>query len=74
MGWTRSYDVYTVSAVSRMKRDKLIPTGKVLVTCALTIHRLGCHTGGGEEWADEQNAMTRAEGRRHLSGRASVLA
>src|SRR5271170_1256223 len=60
-GWTRSYDVTTVSAVSRMKRDKLIPTGKVLVTCSLTIHGLGCHTGSGEEWADEQNAMTRSE-------------
>jgi len=60
-GWTRSYDVTTVSAVSRMKRDKLIQTGKVLVTCTLTIHGLGCHTGSGEEWADEQNAMTKAE-------------
>jgi hypothetical protein len=44
-----------------MKGDKLIQTGKVLVTCALTIHQLGCHTGSGEEWADEQNAMTSAE-------------
>jgi hypothetical protein len=60
-GWTRSYDITTVSAVSRMKRDKLIQTGKVLVTCTLTIHGLGCHTGSGEEWADEQNAMTKAE-------------
>jgi hypothetical protein len=60
-GWTRTYDVTTVSALSRMKRDKVIQTGKVLVTCTLTIHRLGCHTGSGEEWADEQNAMTRAE-------------
>jgi len=60
-GWTRTYDVSTVSAVSRMKRDKLIQTGKVLVTCTLTIHGLGCHTGSGEEWADEQNAMTKAE-------------
>ena len=34
-GWTRSYDVSTVSAVTRMKRDKLIQTGKVLVTCTL---------------------------------------
>jgi hypothetical protein len=44
-----------------MKGDKLIQTGKVLVTCSLTIHQLGCHTGSGEEWADEQNAMTSAE-------------
>ena len=60
-GWTRIYDVSTVSAVSRMKRDKLIQTGKVLVTCTLTIHGLGCHTGSGEDWADEQNAMTKSE-------------
>jgi hypothetical protein len=60
-GWTRSYQVSTVSSVTRMKRDKLIQTGKVLVTCTLTIIGLGCHTGSGEEWADEQNAMTTAE-------------
>jgi hypothetical protein len=60
-GWTRSYDVTTLSGVSRMKRDKLVPTGKVLVTCTLTIHGLGCHSGSGEEWADEQNAMTKSE-------------
>jgi hypothetical protein len=60
-GWTRSYQVSTVSSVTRMKRDKLIQTGKVLVTCSLTIIGLGCHTGSGEEWADEQNAMTTAE-------------
>ena len=60
-GWTRSYQVSTVSSVMRMKRDKLIQTGKVLVTCSLTIIGLGCHTGSGEEWADEQNAMTTAE-------------
>jgi hypothetical protein len=60
-GWTRTYDVSTVSSVTRMKRDKVIQTGKVLVTCSLTIHGLGCHTGSGEEWADEQNAMTSSE-------------
>ena len=60
-GWTRTYDVTTVSALSRMKRDKLIQTGKVLVTCTLTVHGIGCHTGSGEEWADEANAMTAAE-------------
>jgi hypothetical protein len=60
-GWTRNYQVSAVSSVTRMKRDKLIQTGKVLVTCTLTITGLGCHTGSGEEWADEQNAMTTAE-------------
>lgn len=60
-GWTRSYDVATLSAVTRMKKDKQIQTGKVLVTCTLTIEGLGCHTGSGEDWADEDNAMTSAE-------------
>jgi hypothetical protein len=60
-GWTRTYNVSTVSAVSRMKRDKAIQSGKVLVTCTLTIHGLGCHAGSGEDWADEPNAMTKSE-------------
>src|SRR5579859_7644318 len=60
-GRAGNYDVTTVSAVSRQKRDKIIQTGKVLVTCTLTIARLGTHTGSGEQWADEQNAMTAAE-------------
>jgi hypothetical protein len=60
-GWTRTYDVSTLSSVTRMKKDKLIQTGKVLVTCTLTITGLGCHTGSGEDWADEENALTAAE-------------
>src|SRR5215472_737999 len=60
-GWTRSYEISTVCSVTRMKKDKLIQTGKVLVACTLTISGLGCHSGSGEEWADEENAMTSAE-------------
>ena len=60
-GWTRVYEVSTVSAVTRMKKDKPIQTGKVMVTCTLTITGLGCHAGSGEEWADEENALTAAE-------------
>jgi hypothetical protein len=60
-GWTRTYMVHTVSSVTRMKKDKLIQTGKVLVTCTLTIAGLGSHADNGEEWADEENAMTSSQ-------------
>jgi hypothetical protein len=60
-GWTRSFEVSTLSAITRMKRDKLIHTGKVLVTCTLTIAGLGTQSDCGEEWADEENAMTSAQ-------------
>jgi hypothetical protein len=32
-----------------------------VVTCRLTIHGLGAHSGIGEEWADNENAGTAAE-------------
>jgi len=60
-GWTRTYEVNTVSSVTRVKKDKLIQTGKVLVTCTVTIAGLGTHADSGEEWADEENAMTSAQ-------------
>src|SRR5580700_2382615 len=59
-GWTRAYEVSTVSSITRMKKDKLIQTGKVLVTCTVTIAGLGTHADSGEEWADEEHAMTTA--------------
>ena len=59
-GWTRTYDVTTLSPVTRVKRDKTIQTGKVIVTCVVSIAGLGAHTGSGEMWADDDNAMTRA--------------
>jgi hypothetical protein len=42
-------------------RDRTIQTGKVLVTCIVTIPGVGAHTGSGEEWADDDNAMTSPE-------------
>jgi len=60
-GWTRHYEVHTVSPITRMKGDKPIQTGKVFVTCVLTIPGVGTHSGCGEEWADDPNAMTSAE-------------
>ncbi len=60
-GWTRGYSVHTVSPITRMKKDKPIQTGKVLVTCVVSIPGVGTHSGSGEEWADDENAMTSAE-------------
>jgi hypothetical protein len=60
-GWTRQYTVHTLSPLTRMKKNVAIQTGKVLVTCAVTINGLGNHSGSGEEWADDENAMTSAE-------------
>jgi hypothetical protein len=60
-GWTREYSVHTVSPITRMKKDKPIQTGKVMVTCVVSIPGVGAHSGSGEEWADDENAMTSAE-------------
>ena len=60
-GWTREYEIHTLSPITRMKKDQPIQTGKVLVTCTVTIPGIGKHSGSGEEWADDENAMTSSE-------------
>src|ERR1035438_5499172 len=54
-GWTRAYTVSSVPSLTRVERGKVIVTGKVLVATAVTIGRLGSHTGTGEAWADRPN-------------------
>jgi len=60
-GWTRNYETVTMNNITRTKRNAEIVTGKILVTCKVTIDGIGTHSGTGEEWADEDNAMTSAE-------------
>jgi len=60
-GWTRTYETVTMNNITRTKGNAEIVTGKILVTCKVTIDGLGTHAGTGEEWADEDNAMTSAE-------------
>jgi hypothetical protein len=60
-GWTREYTISTVPSLCRMERGKAIVTSKVLVATAVTITRLGSHTGTGEEWADRENSVTAAD-------------
>ena len=63
-GWTRSYDVQVAQNFERRApsdRTQTAIAAKVVVVSTVTIHGLGSHTGVGEEWADDQNAATRAE-------------
>ncbi|HTF69283.1 MAG TPA: hypothetical protein VK638_42055 [Edaphobacter sp.] len=42
----------TVTNISRnLGRERTIQTGKVLVTCIVTIPGVGAHSVSGEEWA-----------------------
>src|SRR5664280_449844 len=60
-GWTREYKIETMSNITRMKKGESIVSGKVLVTCTVTIIGLWSHSGTGEEWADDDNGMTSAD-------------
>src|ERR1051326_624685 len=58
-GWTRKYTVNTSANFERAKDKKIV--AKILVTCELTIFGVGSHSATGEEWADNENALTAAE-------------
>jgi len=60
-GWTREYKVETMGNITRLKKGESISSGKVLVTCTVTIFGIGSHSGTGEEWADDENCMTSAD-------------
>jgi hypothetical protein len=60
-GWTREYRVQTMTNITRVKKGESIVSGKVLVTCTVTILGIGSHSGTGEEWADDDNGMTSAD-------------
>jgi hypothetical protein len=62
-GWTREYAVEVVHGFERKRKgvDPALRAAKVLVVCKVTIFNLGTHSGTGESWADDENAMTAAE-------------
>lgn len=60
-GWSRTYNLATIPNIVRNFNGREIVTGKILINCVLSIHRLGSHTGNGEEWADGSMAVTAAE-------------
>jgi hypothetical protein len=58
-GWTRKYAIHTSANFERSKDQKIV--AKVMVTCEVTVFGLGSHSATGEEWADDDNAVTAAE-------------
>jgi len=58
-GWTRNYTIQTIASFERSKDQKIV--AKVMVTCEVTVFGLGSHSATGEEWADDDNAVTSAE-------------
>jgi len=67
-GWTRRYTVNTSANFERAKDKKLV--AKVMVTCELTIFGVGSHSATGEEFADNENALTAAEAQAFKRGAA----
>jgi hypothetical protein len=60
-GWTREYKIETMNNIVRIKKGESIVSGKILVTCTVSIIGLGSHSGTGEDWADDENGMTSAD-------------
>jgi hypothetical protein len=58
-GWTRKYTIQTSASFERSKDQTIV--AKVLVTCEVTVFGLGSHSATGEEWVDDENALTSAE-------------
>jgi len=58
-GWTRKFMIHTSANFERSKDQKIV--AKVMVTCEVTVFGLGSHSATGEEWADDDNAVTAAE-------------
>src|SRR5271167_807661 len=59
--WTRDCKIESMNNITRLKKGESIVSGKVLVTCTVTIIGLGAHSGTGEEWADDDNGITSAD-------------
>jgi hypothetical protein len=47
-GWTRKYKVETMSKITRVKKGESLLSGKVLVTCTVTISGVWSHSGTGK--------------------------
>lgn len=59
-GWSNAFTVSAIP-VTVERGGKLVQTSKIVATCTVTITGLGTHASTGEQWAEDENAMTAAE-------------
>lgn len=65
-GWTATFLLQPVLHIPRKKDNQTITTGKLAMTCTLTIDGFGTHESTGEAWADDENGLTIAESQSFL--------
>jgi hypothetical protein len=59
-GWSITRDIKTLPGIPRLVNGRAIQSGKVMVSCVLNIEGLGTKSDTGEEWADRNEATSRA--------------
>ena len=60
-GWAFELSSETTVGLTRMRAGKCVPTGKVTIIATLDLFGIGKKASTGEMWADDDNAVTRAE-------------
>jgi hypothetical protein len=60
-GWSFELVTETTTGLTRIRKGKTLPTGKVSVIATLEIFGISKKASTGEMWADDDNAVTRAE-------------
>jgi hypothetical protein len=65
-GWTATFSLQPVLHIPRTKGNQTISSGKLAMTCTLSIDGFGTHESTGEAWADDDNGLTIAESQSFL--------
>jgi hypothetical protein len=60
-GWNIEYKTETMTGLQRVVNNKLIQSGKVIAVATVSIFGVSSKSSMGEMWADDGNAVTRAE-------------
>jgi hypothetical protein len=60
-GWSIEYKTETMTGLQRMVNNKFIQSGKVIAVATVSIFGISSKSSMGEMWADDGNAVTRAE-------------